>query len=160
MRLCHANWRHAYAILHAQYHPTKYINQHTISMQYACMQHVNANMQCASIQYVNANMQCANMQYAVCQCKLNMQYVNANMPACSMSTYSMQWLNMHACVYQYAVCRRARCQCTALTTCMCTHIGRGTSIYLGGATPTPLHTYMTINYFDLIKKNCTKPLQI
>ena len=101
-----ANWRHAYANLHAQYnHPTKCINQHAI-MQYAGMQYVNANMQYAGMQYIwqckhatywhavcqHAVYQCKHVvcqcKHAVCQCK------HAICRHASMSTYSMQWLNM------------------------------------------------------------------
>ena len=38
----------------------------------------------------------------------------------------------------------------------CIHTGRGTSIYPGRPTLTP---FIHDNCFDLIKKNCTKPLQ-
>ena len=122
-----------------------------ISMQYAGMQYVNTKMQYAS-------------QHAVCQCKYSMQYAGMAICqhavcqckhaicqlACSMSTYSMQWLNM--CLPTYAVCRRVRCQCTAFT-----YRRRNISLS-GGEAPQP--PFIHDNCFDLIKKNCTKPLQI
>ena len=92
------------------------------------------------MQYVNVNMQYVlnvNMQYA------SRQYVNIQ-HAMTKHTftnimYSMPDVNVHA----------------ALTTCI--HIGEGTLIYLGGH-PNPFIIHD--NCFDLIKKNCTNPLQI
>ena len=112
------------------YYPTKCMNQHAI---YQC------NMPACSMQTCSMSMQTCNMpacSMSIQTCNMSMQ--PCNMPACSMSTYSMQWLNM--CLPTYAVCQCARCQCTALTTCI--HIGRGTSIYLERApNATPLHTW-------------------
>ena len=104
-----------------------------------CQQYVNANMQYAGMQYVNVNMQYVDMQYA------NLQYVNiqhamtkhsftniCSMLARKMSMYSPN--NMYS------------------------HRRRNINLSGGGGTPTPFIIYN--NCFDLIKKNCTKPLQI